>query len=117
MALLHKCNSSRKRRDDITTVDYSHGNLSCVPEDILQYENTLEELHLEANCLQELPKVNKSNVSYRRSMFFFQWLFQCHALRHLILSDNELDCLPPSISSLTSLERLDLSRNGMKITF
>jgi Leucine-rich repeat (LRR) protein len=32
----------------------------------------------------------------------------------LILSDNELDCLPPSISSLTSLERLDLSRNGMK---
>ncbi|CAF2819655.1 unnamed protein product, partial [Rotaria sp. Silwood2] len=97
LALLHKCNSSRKRRDDITVVDYSHGNLSSVPEDILQYENTLEELHLEANCLQELPK----------------WLFQCHALRYLLLSDNELDCLPPSISSLTSLERLDLSRNDL----
>ncbi len=59
LALLHKCNSSRKRRDDITMLDYSHGNLSSVPEDILLYENTLEELHLEANCLQELPKVNK----------------------------------------------------------
>lgn len=114
MALLHKCNSSRKRRDDTTIVDYSHGNLSCVPEDILVFENTLEELHLEANCLQELPKVIKlkRNFNYLYLFFLLQWLFQCHALRHLILSDNELDSLPPSISSLTSLERLDLSRNG-----
>jgi hypothetical protein len=59
LALLHKCNSARKRRDEITIVDYSHGNLSSVPEDIILHENTLEELHLEANCLQELPKVNK----------------------------------------------------------
>ena len=57
LALLHKCNSSRKRRDDLTVIDYSHGNLSSVPDGILLYENTLEELHLEANCLQELPKV------------------------------------------------------------
>ncbi len=64
LALLHKCNSSRKRRDDITIVDYSHGNLSCVPEDILLYENTLEELHLEANCLQDLPKVIKMKRNF-----------------------------------------------------
>jgi len=62
LALLHKCNSSRKRRDDTTIVDYSHGNLSSVPEDILLYENTLEELHLEANSLQELPKVKKKLI-------------------------------------------------------
>jgi hypothetical protein len=60
LALLHKCNGSRKRRDDITCIDYSHANLSSVPDDILAYENTLEELHLEANCLQELPKVTMS---------------------------------------------------------
>jgi hypothetical protein len=67
LALLHKCNGSRKRRDDITVLDYSHGNLSSVPEDILLYENTLEELHLEANCLQELPKVKKSK---RKTSFY-----------------------------------------------
>lgn len=112
LALLHKCNGSRKRRDDITFIDYSHSNLSSVPEEILLYENTLEELHLEANSLQELPKV-RDGVKRHRSIFDeFQWLFQCHALKHLILSDNEFDSLSPSISSLTSLERLDLSRNG-----
>lgn len=64
LALLHKCSSTRKRRDEINTIDYSHANLSVVPEDILVYENTVEELNLGANCLQELPK-----VKYRKLLF------------------------------------------------
>ncbi len=78
LALLHKCNSSRKRRDDITSIDYSHGNLSTVPEDILLYENTLEELHLDANCLQELPKVKIHRHERRRktnNKIFFSGFF------------------------------------------
>jgi hypothetical protein len=75
LALLHKCNSSRKRRDDTTIVDYSHGNLSSVPEDILLYENTLEELHLEANCLQELPKVKEINYKMKVISFYFSGFF------------------------------------------
>lgn len=39
-------------------------------------------------------------------------LFQCHELRVLSLSDNEITALPPAIASLINLENLDLSKNS-----
>jgi len=39
-------------------------------------------------------------------------LFQCHELRVLSLSDNEITTLPPAIASLINLEHLDLSKNS-----
>lgn len=39
-------------------------------------------------------------------------LFQCHELRVLSLSDNEVTTLPPAIASLINLEHLDLSKNS-----
>lgn len=44
-------------------------------------------------------------------------LFQCHELRVLSLSDNEVTILPPAIASLINLELLDLSKNSKKIKF
>ena len=38
-------------------VDRRHCNLTAVPDDILRYSRTLEELLLDANQLRELPRV------------------------------------------------------------
>lgn len=39
-------------------VDKRHCSLQAVPEDILRYSRSLEELLLDANHIRELPKVN-----------------------------------------------------------
>jgi Leucine-rich repeat (LRR) protein len=83
---------------EIDTLKYSHNNLSHVPEEIIVHERALEELHLDANRITELPR----------------WLFQCHGLRVLNLNDNEFQTLPSAISSLINLEHLDISKNGFQ---
>lgn len=48
-------------------VDKRHSSLQSVPEDILRYSRSLEELLLDANHIRELPKVmfirNVTNTS------------------------------------------------------
>lgn len=40
-------------------LDRRHWNLTTVPDDVLRYSRSLEELLLDANQLRELPRVNK----------------------------------------------------------
>lgn len=40
-------------------IDKRHCSLPCVPDDILRYSRSLEELLLDANHIRDLPKVNK----------------------------------------------------------
>ena len=42
---------------NVEQIDKRHCNLTSVPDDILRYKHTLEELLLDANQLQDLPKV------------------------------------------------------------
>ncbi len=42
---------------NIEQIDKRHCNLTTVPDDILRYTRTLEDLLLDANQLQDLPKV------------------------------------------------------------
>lgn len=46
-------------------------------------------------------------------MLFKQEIFHCHSLRILTLSDNEITSIPPAVSALTNIEKLDLSKNGV----
>lgn len=41
-------------------LDYSHCSLQQVPKEIFSFERTLEELYLDANQIEELPKVSAS---------------------------------------------------------
>ena len=41
-------------------IDRRHCNLTAVPDDILRYTRTLEELLLDANQLRELPRVSRT---------------------------------------------------------
>ncbi|KMQ85994.1 protein lap4, partial [Lasius niger] len=70
-------------------VDKRHCSLPCVPDDILRYSRSLEELLLDANHIRDLPK----------------------RLRKLGLSDNEIHRLPPDIQNFENLVELDVSRN------
>ena len=46
---------------NVELIDKRHCNLTIVPDDILRYKHTLEELLLDANQLQDLPKVISIN--------------------------------------------------------
>ncbi|CAH2981811.1 unnamed protein product [Chilo suppressalis] len=88
---LFKCNRQ------VECVDKRHCSLPNVPEDILRYSRSLEELFLDANHIRDLPKN----------------FFRLHRLRRLGLSDNEIHKLPPDIQNFENLVELDVSRNDI----
>lgn len=58
---------------NLEQIDKRHCNLTSVPDDILRYTRTLEELLLDANQLQDLPRVimkNRKNIS--KYILFFR---------------------------------------------
>ncbi|CAH1131259.1 unnamed protein product [Ceutorhynchus assimilis] len=81
----------------IEFVDKRHSSLVNVPEDILRYSRSLEELLLDANHIRDLPKN----------------FFRLQRLRKLGLSDNEIQRLPPDIQNFEYLVELDVSRNDI----
>ncbi|CAB3367351.1 Hypothetical predicted protein [Cloeon dipterum] len=78
-------------------VDKRHCSLQTVPEDILRYSRSLEELLLDSNHIRDLPKN----------------FFRLNKLRKLGLSDNEVQRLPSDIQNFENLVELDVSRNDI----
>ncbi|CAH2311007.1 leucine-rich repeat-containing 7 isoform X1 [Pelobates cultripes] len=92
------CRCFRGEEEIISVLDYSHCSLQQVPKEVFNFERTLEELYLDANQIEELPKQ----------------LFSCQSLRKLSMPDNDLSNLPATISSLVNLKELDISKNGIQ---
>ncbi|XP_032884368.1 leucine-rich repeat-containing protein 7 isoform X3 [Amblyraja radiata] len=92
------CRCFRGEEEVISVLDYSHCSLQHVPKEIFNFERSLEELYLDANQIEELPKQ----------------LFNCQALRKLSIPDNDLSNLPTNIASLVNLRELDISKNGVQ---
>ncbi|KFO53664.1 Leucine-rich repeat-containing protein 7 [Corvus brachyrhynchos] len=92
------CRCFRGEEEIVSVLDYSHCGLQQVPKEVFSFERTLEELYLDANQIEELPKQ----------------LFNCQALRKLSIPDNDLSSLPTSIASLVNLRELDISKNGIQ---
>lgn len=78
-------------------IDKRHSNLFNVPDDVLRYARTLEELLLDANHIRDLPR----------------GLFRLTKLRRLSVNDNEINQLPPDIANLMNLVDLDISKNDV----
>ncbi|XP_055872183.1 protein scribble homolog isoform X6 [Biomphalaria glabrata] len=79
----------------VESVDRRHWGLTSVPDDVLRYARSLEELALDANQIKELPR----------------GFFRLVQLRKLSLSDNEIGRLPEEISNFVNLMELDISKN------
>ncbi|XP_061739591.1 leucine-rich repeat-containing protein 7 isoform X11 [Nerophis ophidion] len=92
------CRCFRGEEEVISVLDYSHCSLQQVPKEIFSFERTLEELYLDANQIEELPKQ----------------LFNCQALKKLSMPDNDLSNLPTTIAGLVNLKELDISKNGIQ---
>ncbi|XP_026863213.2 erbin isoform X3 [Electrophorus electricus] len=95
---LVRCRCLRGEEETVTSLDYSHCSLEQVPKEIFSFEKTLEELYLDANQIEELPKQ----------------LFNCQLLHRLSLPDNDLSVLPPAIANLVNLRELDVSKNSIQ---
>ncbi|XP_076875237.1 erbin isoform X2 [Brachyhypopomus gauderio] len=92
------CRCLRGEEETVTSLDYSHCSLEQVPKEVFSFEKTLEELYLDANQIEELPKQ----------------LFNCQLLHRLSLPDNDLSVLPPAIANLVNLRELDVSKNSIQ---
>ncbi|XP_061118467.1 erbin isoform X2 [Conger conger] len=92
------CRCLRGEEETVTSLDYSHCSLEQVPKDIFSFEKTLEELYLDANQIEDLPKQ----------------LFNCQLLHRLSLPDNDLTVLPAAIANLINLRELDVSKNSIQ---
>lgn len=103
----------------ITQIYLSQNNLESVPFELFALPN-LDTLSLSRNQLKHLPTASSSvNV-----MELLEGLnaaeraphvepYQCHKLRELYISHNELDSLPPTLFQLCNLETLDASHNSL----
>lgn len=56
------CRCFRGEEEVISVLDYSHCSLQQVPKEIFSFERTLEELYLDANQIEELPKVGSAGA-------------------------------------------------------
>lgn len=92
------CRCLRGEEETITSLDYSHCSLETVPKEIFSFEKSLQELYLDANQIEELPKQ----------------LFNCQLLHRLSLPDNDLTVLPAGIANLINLKELDVSKNSIQ---
>eukprot|EP00116_Pleurobrachia_bachei_P019092 sb/3479354/ len=79
-------------------IDKSSSKLYVVPSDIYRYARTLEELDLNNNQINELPKP----------------FFNLKRLKRLVLNGNDLSYIPNEIGNLTQLQELDLTHNSLQ---
>ncbi len=70
-SIMFKCFPIPFCNRNVEQIDKRHCNLTNVPDDILRYKHTLEELLLDANQLQDLPKVISINTYCCFSNIFF----------------------------------------------
>ncbi|XP_023194534.1 erbin isoform X2 [Xiphophorus maculatus] len=92
------CRCLRGEEEVVTSLDYSHCSLETVPKEIFGFEKTLQELYLDANQIEELPKQ----------------LFNCQFLNRLSMPDNDVTVLPAAIANLVNLRELDVSKNSIQ---
>lgn len=68
------CRCLRGEEEAVTSLDYSHCSLETVPKEIFSFEKTLQELYLDANQIEELPKVRRTHTLLYRNFIFLLYV-------------------------------------------
>ncbi|KAK6167500.1 hypothetical protein SNE40_021512 [Patella caerulea] len=76
-------------------IDRRHFGLTTIPDDVLRYARSLEELLLDSNQIRDLPR----------------GFFRLVQLKKIGLSDNEIGRIPPDVGVFINLMELDVSKN------
>lgn len=95
------CRCLRGEEETVTSLDYSHCSLEQVPKEIFTFEKTLEELYLDANQIEELPKV---------PLFCIGFIFSMTLMTSSPLSWVSSSCVLWALAHFTALAFLAESR-------
>uniref|UniRef100_A0A3Q1GSD8 Erbin n=1 Tax=Acanthochromis polyacanthus TaxID=80966 RepID=A0A3Q1GSD8_9TELE len=111
------CRCLRGEEETVTSLDYSHCSLETVPKEIFSFEKTLQELYLDANQIEELPKVSfrMTHMPDNDLTVLPEGFTQLLSLTQLYLNDAFLEFLPASFGRLTKLQILELRENQLKM--
>lgn len=77
-------------------IDRRHCNLTAVPDDVLRYTRSLEELLLDANQIRELPRVSQYNNLY-------------FCLFKSVFLSNRLQFCPPKLNNIYFFNRVSFA--------
>ncbi|KAI3383742.1 hypothetical protein SNEBB_002905 [Seison nebaliae] len=120
MSGIFKCLPIRCNKQ-VETVERCHANLQTIPDEILRHTNSLEDLLLDANALQELPRsfyklvhLRRLGLSDNQLTHFTGDIANLSLLLELDVSKNELDSLPKEISKCSVLQIVDVSSNPLQ---
>ncbi|TVK90639.1 Leucine-rich repeat-containing protein 7 [Bagarius yarrelli] len=110
------CRCFRGEEEVISVLDYSHCSLQQVPKEIFSFERTLEELYLDANQIEELPKEAQSTSSFFYDYTIVDCIQEfpdnikcCKCLSVVEASVNPITKLPDGFTQLLNLTQLFLN--------
>jgi Leucine rich repeat/Protein tyrosine and serine/threonine kinase len=105
--------------DSLEVLDLSNNHLNCLPDDFQQFKN-LKAVFFINNTFEEIPEVlaqcPQLNIIGFKSNRIQRISDQALSpkLRWLILTDNRIDQLPPTIGNLNKLQKLMLAGNRLR---
>lgn len=99
------CRCFRGEEEIVSVLDYSHCGLQQVPKEVFNFERTLEELYLDANQIEELPKViHVLPVIQMLKFVFLKCIFNMCFDSEIVLVHGLITCLPRTESGLLTRE-------------
>ncbi|NXG49784.1 LRRC7 protein, partial [Psilopogon haemacephalus] len=102
------CRCFRGEEEIVSVLDYSHCGLQQVPKEVFNFERTLEELYLDANQIEELPKVSRVLLVLQTLLW---WSSMCPACAIGDLLAGGIQDFPENIKCCKCLTIIEASVN------
>ncbi|NWW45939.1 LRRC7 protein, partial [Pedionomus torquatus] len=106
------CRCFRGEEEIVSVLDYSHCGLQQVPKEVFSFERTLEELYLDANQIEELPKVTGVLPTTQQVQLLGCWgFFVCIIILSIFIFFLGIQDFPENIKCCKCLTIIEASVN------